>query len=260
MEAALLGLEILNSWAQDTGGRLRFLLRSGKELEAGAGPPGRGRGAQGPWDGVGLTGGLGWQPQATEGPDPSLGAHAGPTSGRNKGTHSSRPTLSPLGHRSACSPARPPSAGSFRLSVAAAQKPAGHGKAPRALRHGHPHRAGADRPSPAEPGGRCLLPSLGGALSLAPLCPCRGGQEGGLAQGVITTVYRCPPTASHLGGALPGPLGLGVTPGGAQGGTELPAQGPPPAPGPHSEWDLQSPPGTRHCPRDPEPSGPIPHR
>lgn len=53
MGAALLELEILNSWAQDAGRRLKFLLFPLEGARGGARPPGRELGAQGQRDGEG---------------------------------------------------------------------------------------------------------------------------------------------------------------------------------------------------------------
>lgn len=155
------GLEILNSWAQDTSGRLKFLLLSRKEPEQER--PGNSRTGRGL-----MRGG------AAEGPRPSPQGHKEAPLGalsRNKGTHSCRSPLPPMAIHAHTALGSPPWQG----------PPPGHVAGPFP---GPPAPAATDKRAGA--GARYL--SFGGTRPLTLLCPRKDPpsetkQDRGLAQG-----------------------------------------------------------------------------
>lgn len=237
MEAGLLGLEILNSWAQDTGGQLKFLLLPGEEPAAGAGPPGRE-----PWGpGTAQHGGASREGGAGSS---SIEGHAGPAGSRrhspaepaSRNTGTPPPPPCP---RLGCPPQRGSQA-----------DPAG--QVARLVQHLVPSPrpsewpgTGADHRSWAEPEVRCLLLSLtcsapGHSHPDTPAALATRGQAGqGPSPGVGVTTRATGahplPTSLEMGSA--GPLwlalwGLGTDALGAQGRVQLPARGLPLLQGP----------------------------
>ena len=215
VEAALLELEILNSWVQDTSSQLRFPLHPRKEPEAGAGPPGRGLWGPGTVGQGGPHRRAGLAAPGNRGAGPWPQEHMqGPPAPMNKGTHSRRPTLSPLWATGAH--AAPPATQALGLSSSVwllHRHPQGKSRLPEPFaiathtdkEHTAQVRQSQDRdvcshPQQAHRPSPCSDPAVG----------TRKGR--GLARGVTTTVYRCLPTASELGDGIAWPSGAWRSP------------------------------------------------
>lgn len=211
MGAALLGREILNSWAQDTGSRLRFLLRPRKEPEAGAGPPGRGLWGPGTVGRGGPHERAGPAAPGDGGPDPSLRgrmqAHQRP--GTKARAPANPPSLlwatgagaAPPVHQAPVLPAQRGRSTEARRARQGSQSPLP--RPPTRTRGRPPEPGNARRRTSASIPGRPAVPRPALPLPWGPgrVWAWHRGDHLGL---------QVPAHCQPAGGALPGPLGLGV--------------------------------------------------